>query len=88
MKSLQGWKALSRRRGAVSEWFPRSFNPSRPLGTSWIMLVLCRFGGCGVCLGGFCVLLFLGFGCFVWLALHYPRFASETWVLCHADALF
>ena len=58
--------------------FRRSFTPSRPLGTSC----------CGVCFGGFCVLLFLGFGCFVWLALHYPRFASESWVLCHADALF
>ena len=34
------------------------------------------------------VLVFFVFCCFVWLALHYPRFASESWVLCHADALF
>ena len=34
------------------------------------------------------VLVVFVFCCFVWLALHYPRFASESWVLCHADALF
>ena len=34
------------------------------------------------------VLVVFVFCCFVWLALHYPRFASESWVLCHTDALF
>ena len=91
MKSLQGWKALSRRRGAVSEWhsIPAQFHSFKTVGD-----ILNNAGAVSVWwlrrlfFGGFCVLLFLGFGCFVWLALHYPRFASESWVLCHADALF
>ena len=62
--------------------FPRSFTPSRPLGISWIMLVLCRFGGCDVCFGGFCVLLF-----FAWIRL-FCMSCSSLSKICPRDFWF